>query len=363
MNVLFIGPYLQDDGWGIAARNYVRALKLTGHNIATRPIYLGSSLSKDRDVFKDLEISFDKYDAVIQNVLPSYVEYDSRFGKNIALCYTETGGLEHTGWFEKLDLMDAVIVPSYADTVNLKGIKKPIYTIPIPADTAKFERSYTKLFNSEAFLFYFIGEFVDRKNLLALIQAFHLEFGVGEQANLVIKSNLSGVDPFDLEYMLQTSIGNMKSIMRLHSRVEDYKKEILIVDRYTDEQMCQLHTSCDCFVMPSCGESFNMPAFDAMGFGKTPIVTNRTGMTEFIDESTGYLVESAEVPVLTQTPPAHNLYSAYETWKEIDINHLRKRMREAYNDRHLKSEAGIEKVYEFDYETTANKFNEVLHLI
>lgn len=363
MNILFIGPYLQNDGWGRAARNYVEALKLTGHTIATRPIYMGSKLSPDRNVFKDLEISLKSYDAVIQNVLPEFMEFDGRFGKNIGLCYTETSGLEHTGWIEKTNLMDAIIVPSYADTVNLIDSTTPMYTVPIPVDSTKFEKSYDKLITSEDFLFYFIGEHTERKNMVALVEAFNLEFGLDEQVSLVIKTNHPGLDKYTLEHSVNADIWQLKDIMRLYQSASDYKKEILILDDLDDEGMCKLHCSCDCFVMPSRGEAFNIPAIDAMGFGKTPIVTNRTGMTEFVDEDTGYLVNANDAPVLTGSPPMPNIYSAYETWKEIDVIHLRKRLREAYNDKGKKKLAGMDRIYDFSYQNIATKLNKVLSSI
>lgn len=359
MNILFIGPYLQNDGWGRAARAYIHALMLTGHNICVRPIYLGVKLSENRDEFKDIERPLESYDCVIQNVLPEYMEYDARFGKNIGLCYTETAGLEHTDWIDKLNLMDAVIVPSYADTVNLEAVKSPMYTVPIPIDISRFEKEYDKLFHSDNFLFYFIGEHAERKNMVALVEAFNLEFEVDEPVQLVIKTNHGTIDTRTLEHAVNQDIHQLKEILRLYPKPSDYKKEILILDDLSDEHLCSLHNTCDCFVMPSRGESFNMPAIDAMGFGKTPVVTNRTGMTEFIDEDTGYLVESYDTPVLTANPPMPTIYSGYETWKEIDILHLRKRLREAYNDNGKKKVAGMDRIYDFTYDKIATAFNQV----
>ena len=359
MNILFIGPYLQNDGWGRAARNYIEALKLTGHTVAVRPIYMGTKLSPDRNIFKALEVTLDSYDIVIQNVLPEFMEYDGRFGKNIGLCYTETSNLEHTGWIEKTNLMDAIIVPSYADTVNLKPSTTPIFTVPIPVDTSKFEKSYDKLMQSDDFIFYFVGEHTERKNMIGLVEAFNLEFEIDEPVSLVIKTNHPGIDKYTLEHSVNADIWQLKDIMRLYPTAADYKKEILILDDLSDEDMCKLHCTCDCFVMPSRGESYNMPAIDAMGFGKTPIVTNRTGMTEFIDEDTGYLINSYDVPVLTTSPPMPNIYSAYEVWKEIDVVDLRKRLREAYNDNGKKKLAGMDRIYDFDYQSIANKLNQV----
>ncbi len=86
-------------------------------------------------------------------------------------------------------------------------------------------------------------------------------------------------------------------------------------------------------------------------------------MTEFIDEDTGYLVNSFDAPVLTANPPVPYLYSAYEVWKEIDIINLRQRMREAYLDKGKKSLAGMDRVYDFGYKNIAEQLNKVLSII
>ena len=77
MNILFIGPYRQNDGWGNAAKSYIRALsKIDSVNLCIRPIYMGSSTCEiDEDIIEFEYNSFDEYDIVIQNVLPSLCDY------------------------------------------------------------------------------------------------------------------------------------------------------------------------------------------------------------------------------------------------------------------------------------------------
>ena len=38
MNILFVGPYRQADGWGEAAKHYIKALSHVGE-LAIRPIF------------------------------------------------------------------------------------------------------------------------------------------------------------------------------------------------------------------------------------------------------------------------------------------------------------------------------------
>ena len=51
MNGLFIGPYRQNDGWGMASRDYIRAIATQIPNLTTRPIYFTNNIIDiDNDV-------------------------------------------------------------------------------------------------------------------------------------------------------------------------------------------------------------------------------------------------------------------------------------------------------------------------
>ena len=63
-NVLFIGPYKQDDVWGENSRNYILALAETNYNIATRYAKLGvtsNSISIDNRILSLEENKYDKW--------------------------------------------------------------------------------------------------------------------------------------------------------------------------------------------------------------------------------------------------------------------------------------------------------------
>lgn len=361
MNILFIGPYLQKDGWGHAAKNYVRALTHIKHNVTIRPISMCRVPGDEpTEWMTKLEVVYDHYDVVIQNVLPHYMDYNGRFKKNIGLLYTETGSFNYTAWPVRMNHMDEMWVPSQADADNLlsSGVTVPIKQIPIPIDISKFQQSYEKLplLNDGSFKFYFIGEYNQRKNLAALIRAFHSEFHTNEPVSLVIKTYLNGLDSNALLNKVSEDINKIKDTLRIYRDKERYKKEVIIVERLSELDMCRLHNTCDCFVMPSRGESLCMPAMDALGFGKTPIVTNNTGMTTFVNNDNGWLINSIKSPVFVSDPPFPDLYTSRETWFEPDILSLRKCMREAYNSpkiREGKAEQGIEDVYKFSYENIA----------
>ena len=333
-NILFIAPYRQNDGWGLAAKDYAKALETTKHNIAIRPIYMSNSIDNDIDEqLKEMESrSFDNYDMVIQKVLPHLFEKSKI--PSIGLFTLEVNNLKACPWYDNLQIMDGIMVPSTVekDTIESAGIRVPTYAISEPVDTEKFKKEWGRLdiIPSNTFNFYFIGEYIPRKNLDALIKAFHVEFHRSEPVNLIIKTNLGGVNSQDLSQIVSENAKAIKQRMRIYNNPAMYKPELIITGRLSDDEMCQLHNSCDCFVMPSRGEALCRPAVDALGFGKTPIVTDNTGMVDFISDTVGWVVPSIETPIDTHTCPLPYLYTGRETWYDIDILALGGAMRQAY---------------------------------
>jgi glycosyltransferase involved in cell wall biosynthesis len=126
-----------------------------------------------------------------------------------------------------------------------------------------------------------------------------------------------------------------------------------------------LHYTCDCFVMPSFGESWCIPAFDAMAMGKTPICTNIGGMADFIGGKTpgGWLVSGYDEPVFGATDTFGDLYTGYEQWRYISINELRKAMRQVYKNeaiRKERSENGMANAYNYSLTNVGNIMRELL---
>lgn len=350
MNILFIGPYRQNDGWGNAAKSYIRALsKIDSVNLCIRPIYMGSSTCEiDEDIIEFEYNSFDEYDIVIQNVLPSLCDYSDKFKKNICLAYTETNMLPEVEWIHRLNLMDEVWVPSSQEKQNLEqsGVKIPISVVPIPLDIERVNSIEEELsineINEDSFMFLVCGEFIERKNIPSVISAFHAEFSPDEDVELLIKTNRAGVAGHDLLNLVTEKANNIKAKLRLYPNIQTYKNNYIITERMQDEHLLALFKRADCFVMASHGESWCIPAAECMALGTPCIVTSHTGMTEFVTSDNGWVVDSTETYVSTKDAPLPYLYTARETWRQIDVMELRKAMREAYEDSTLLSKKSTE---------------------
>src|SRR4029077_5641188 len=88
----------------------------------------------------------------------------------------------------------------------------------------------------------------------------------------------------------------------------------------------------DAFVLPTRGEAWGRPFMEAMLMERPVIATRSGGHLDFLNDENSYLVDcrSTEVPVLAQRGyPAGGSHR----WAEPSRGHLRRLMREVFEDR------------------------------
>jgi len=354
MNILFIGPYRTYSGWGHGAFHLAKALNILDHNLAIKPVYMSNEIDKnfnDKELIELEQKQYPHYDLIIQRVLPHLFRQNPD-SINALTCVFETSNIKTTSWWQHLNLADLIFVPSQKerDTLEEDKAKPPVYNISEPIDTSKYDnQEYEKIPElQDTFNFYFIGEFIERKNIKALITAFHREFRPNEPVNLVIKT--SGDQQHINDYLL-----NIKQNLRIYQDINRYKKEIVVFNRFTEEQMHTLHKNCHCMVMPSYGEAFCRPVVDALGYGNAIVITDKTGMTDYIKKNEGYIVKSRLEPVYTSQPPLPNIYTGKENWASIDILDLMANMRKSYSHSSQRNSKTMVDMSRFSYETIGQK--------
>jgi glycosyltransferase involved in cell wall biosynthesis len=384
MKVLFAGPYKDGSGWAHAAEQYILALDAAGVDVVPRAIKL--NLHADPPIHPRIEELEQKSDRdcniIIQNILPHMFDFDGRFDKNIGLIFTETSHFRNTNWMEYINTMDELWVgcKDSVDCCKSSHVDIPIHVVPVPCDVGVYSKRYEPYPIPELedkFVFYFIGEYTRRKNLAALIKAYSIEFDRTEPVCLLIKTHVAGMSSAECNRQVLQMIEEIKTQLKIYHNIGDYPSEVVIVQDMSDEEIMRLHKTCDCFVMPSFGEGWNIPAFDAMAFGKTPICTDTGGMTDFLQwevtdnglpqqYSAGWLVRSYPTPCFgMQAWAGHDkLYLANENWQEIDVRELQYAMRQLYESKDLreaKSSRGLDRAYDFTHERVGEKMLELLN--
>lgn len=369
MKVLFISHMREASGWGQAARDIILAMDSVGIDIVARCVKLGINPPELPTRLLELESKDSEgCNVCIQHVLPHLMDYNGNFDKNIALYDTETDSFTYSSWPDKINSMDEawVINQQMLESSIASGVKIPIKVVPHCSNLDKFKKDYPKLDIEpliDEFTFYFIGDLTRRKNLVALIKAYHLEFSPNEQASLLIKAAKHNVSDADNIKEISEACNKIKEQLKLYPKPEDYKPEIIISERLSEDILASLHKTCDCFVAPSFGEAWCIPAFDALGFGNPVIANDVGGLSEFVNNRNGWLVSNTIEPVFGMKDTFHDIFTGRENWNNICVNDLRRCMREAYEDKESfldKKIKATKSVNKFGYEDVGNYIKELL---
>lgn len=323
MKVLYVGNYKDGTGWGNAALNNILAMDSAGIDVVPRSISYKDKIDFSNARMLELEKkSADGCDVCIQHVLPHLYCYDAGFKLNIGFLASETLDLKYSGWNTYASIMDEIWVPSNACKKSL-NIEKPIHVIPHSLDISEYQdtESGNKIENLiGTYNFVFVGEFVERKNLKDLLRAFHTEFRPWENVNLYIKT--SGADLS----IVQNFCNQIKSGLKVSKK---YKEEVIISGKLDKEDYISTLAQCHCFVMPSHGEAFCIPALEASVLGLDCLWTDGIGVEDF---AVGSAVESCEEPCFGGTASLRNLYTAKNKWLKINVENLQKAMRNSFNN-------------------------------
>lgn len=305
-------------------------------------------------------------DYVILNTLPSFYERQGS-SKFIAYYVCETNNFKASGWTPKINIMDHAITSCYHNKKASQdsGVQIPISVVRHAIDVNKFDREYPihpiRLQNKDSFIFYTISELTHRKNVSAILRAFHTEFGSNENVSLYIKTSPVGLGN-EPHKVIDELINKVKRGLKLHRDLHAYKKEFVICNFSSEEEINSIHTSCDCYLTSSRGEAFNLPLADAMLAGNIVVAPNHSGM-DYINENNAFVVKSYPGQCFGATDCLEDLYGGNESWWEIDVNDLRLQMRNAFEKRNLakkKIEHAKRDIQKFSFESVGSVYKRTL---
>ena len=367
MKVLYIAHFVEGSGWSTAAINNVLALDSVGVDVVCRNLKLTEAKHEIPERIAQLSSkNLKDVDVCIQHVLPHFIVGTEKFKKNIAYFATESNTIRHLSWYNNLKLVDEVWVPSRCNQDSLldDGFNAPdpaVRVVPHPFDVSSYQidSDLTITMGSpSSFKFYYIGDLNDRKNIDSIIRCFHSEFKNGEDVELFLKVNKSGVDPRSCQNIVEHKCNEIKKQLRIYPSINDYRKEIIISDFIPSEDIQKLHMALDCFVHPSHGEGFSIPSFEAMLYGNTPICSNEGGPRDFIDpedENTGTLVEGVYDICNHSDPAFSELSTGREEWFHPSESKTKKAMRKYYEMRgKVDKQAGYKRAKNNDFKEIGN---------
>lgn len=361
VKVLYVGVYRDGpNGWAEQARQYILAMDSVGIEVVPRAVRLNQgNFTLPKRIEELEERSAAGCTHIIQHVLPNMMSYRAGM-KNIGLVNLETNSCRRAGWQRHLNLLNEIWIPCNHNKQTLldSGVTVPIMVVPTPVDITKICKLYPlpeqlAVHLKDKFVFYFIGTNETRKNLTALLKAFHSEFHPSEPVGLVIKTNVP----------IENLSKHVKENLKLRP-LQMYKREIVIDGPLTDDQLLGLHQNLNCYVSTSCGEAVNLPVLDALLFNSTPIVGRHTAFLDYTTEKSVYYIDSHLEPCFGGLDNLPDLYSSEENWHIVSVSSLMKQMRAAYSsnidERSDKELAGGLHAQKFCYSKIGQQIKELL---
>lgn len=329
MKILYVGPYRDGTGWAEAATRTILALDKAGAEVVPRQFSYNKKNEHVCPRIHELEkLSPVGADVVIQNVLPHNMEYVNGLF-NIGYFMSETYSTKKANWEHNLQTMDAIMYPNKWSGSSCNHKSKIEFKIPAQ-EQEYYNRVWPKPIDcGDRYAFYFIGEFSARKNLTALLLAFHTEFDPHEPVELIIKTSVPNKTPKESHDLIKGYCDHIKKQLKLYKDLKYYKQETIITSRFTEAQMMGLHQACDCFCMLSHGEALCLPALDAECFGNALVVSD----SDELDLSFGpniFHVDGKMSPCTGALDTFDFLYSGHDEWFVPDIKAAKQAMRQAF---------------------------------
>ncbi len=364
MKVLVLGHYKDGTGWSNACINQILALDSAGVDVVPRAIKLNTSTISVPERILELESkSTEGSEICIQHLLPHHMEYNGRFKKNIAYCYYEMFDNKSSNWNVKLSCMDEVWTCSeYSrQCLSSMGVTSPILNVPLSFDMSKYEKTYQRIDHPEFagnVLYYTICDLNKRKDLYSTILGFNLAFTPNMPVRLVIKSSKHGMSEQECGKIIVDECNKIKHGMKLYRRAEDYMPEVIIPDFISDDEVMQIHNTCDIYVTTSHGEGWCIPMFEAQAMGNLSIYPKAEEMP-MMDFADGYGFDTNESTVWNMNDTFFEISSSREFWRQTNIRSYVSALQQSYHDFSERGLRGANSLSMYSNEVVGKKMKEL----
>jgi len=302
--IKFVGPVLDQSGYAKASRENILSLYKLGVPLTVSPIsfeHAKPDLGESGKILNSLINKNIDYNIVIMQCTPEFYSKYREEGKvNIGYTVWETTAL-HPDWKSYINTnVDACMVACEWNVSVFKnsGVTVPVISIPhvvevttqddvVPYDVTSIKEN--------AYVFYNINQFTERKNILSLIKTYWRTFRNGENVALVLKTYRN--DYSDTEKDMVRDIVRRLKIVSPMKDSNSYPPIYLVLDVLSEDGIKGLHKRCDCYVTMDRGEGFGLSSATAGAFGNPLIATGFGGVTEYAKLDNSYLVDFVETSV------------------------------------------------------------------
>lgn len=321
MNILLDGKFYNGHGLAEGNRVLLRILDKAGYRVRIS----ARDFANKHKVLPPDEVNYissfehtqlTSNDIYMYNWVGSHVRYQADFRVNIARTTFETDRIPES-WVLELNKFNEVWVQSTFNlhTFTTSGVTAPLRLIPNFFDLSEFTPQGLHLPYTfpKSFKFLSVFDLKKRKGYDILLNAYLNEFSKGDDVALLLKIRDSSKSE-----LIEQFIAN-------HPKTRKDRPAIYIVDHMLQmEDILKLYRVCDAFVLPTRGEGWGRPFFEAMLMEMPVIGTNWSGHTEFMNAYNSYLVK---VKGLVRIENADDELFNGHYWAEPSLKDLQKKMR------------------------------------
>jgi glycosyltransferase involved in cell wall biosynthesis len=321
---LFMAKASGPSGFALVARNYIRGLYDNGIKMFFEPLdTVFDSVEPSGDEVVDALLA-ERGDMYMPQITWGQAPYFIKNSGTYKIGHCEFEGTEAPEvWVRYCNMMDELWVPTEWDRKKFvkAGVNVPIYVIHQGINPAYFHPNYAPMTTDakETFKFLTNGAWFDRKNLRNLILAFQAEFKKGEDVCLIVKTINFGLNKGIKEEVAE--------IPQNPDSATVYVKE----EELPDYKLPSLYTMADCFVLPTRGEGWGLPLFEALACGLPVITTGYGAPNEVLRDDAGKPYPGVTFTdwreVISNSP---YVYLTDKKWAEPNMAQFAKQMRYVY---------------------------------
>lgn len=325
--VLFVAKVTGPSGFARVARGYIRGLHENGVKVFFEPLdtVLASVEPTGDEVVNSLFA--ERGDMFMPQIIWGQAPYFIKNSGTYKIGHCEFEGTEAPEiWVRYCNMMDELWVPTEWDRKKFvkAGVNVPIYVIPQGIDPDYFHPDFAPMRTDakENFKFLVNAAWFPRKNLRNLILAFSSEFRRGDDACLIVKTLHMGLSrEIKIEVEDIPSDKDSAYIYVKEQLIEDYK-------------MASLYTMADCFVLPTRGEAWGLPLFEALACGVPVITTGYGAPNETLRDDKGKPLPGVHFIDYTEVVSGSPyVYLADKKWAEPNLAQLQQKMRYVFEHR------------------------------
>ncbi|HZU79854.1 MAG TPA: glycosyltransferase, partial [Acidimicrobiales bacterium] len=314
------GYIRNESGLGSLTRGYIGALDAAGMEVALKDV---SSLSVNRSEDPTVTEFHDEHphpvNLVCVNADQHFVvmEHDEGFFEgryNIGVWNWELPEFpaewhDRFGHYDEIWAGSSMIVHALSAVSPVPVVRMPPVLSARTGDRRRGRRSLGAERGEHVFLFIFdFHSYFERKNPLAVIEAFRRAFGPDDHVRLVIKCVNGATDAAGMARLRRAAEG----------------LQVDLIEEYVPYQrVSDLVAACDTYVSLHRSEGIGLTIAEAMAAGKPVIATGWSGNTDFMDVSNSFPVAYELTRLTADVGP----YRAGEIWAEPSVEHAAALMR------------------------------------